>query len=213
MQNLVRHKSGRYYARTFSNNKEIWKSLRTDHFSVAKARLAEFLREHREKQTAKTDLSSAKMTFGDALAVHLQNLDDDVTIKPGTRHYWRQIFIALLKSWPRLGERELRRISKTDCIEWARRFRKVASSTRYNNTIAGLRHVLDLAIEAGIIYGNPAARLERVPVRPKQLTLPSRTEFWQLVEAVEHAGAWCSRDCADFLRGPAFTGCRKGEAA
>ena len=50
MQNLVRHKSGRYYARTFSNNKEIWKSLRTEHFSVAKARLAEFLREHREKQ-------------------------------------------------------------------------------------------------------------------------------------------------------------------
>ena len=29
MQNLVRHKSGRYYARTFANNKEIWKSLRT----------------------------------------------------------------------------------------------------------------------------------------------------------------------------------------
>jgi hypothetical protein len=47
-RNLVRHKSGRYYARTFNNNKEIWKSLRTAHFSVAKVRLAEFLREHRE---------------------------------------------------------------------------------------------------------------------------------------------------------------------
>ena len=51
-QNLVRHKSGRYYARTFGNNKEIWKSLHTSHFSVAKARLAEFLRGHREKQVA-----------------------------------------------------------------------------------------------------------------------------------------------------------------
>jgi integrase len=30
---------------------------------------------------------------------------------------------------------------------------------------------------------------------------------------VERAGAWCSRDCADFLRGLAFTGCRKSEAA
>ena len=107
----------------------------------------------------------------------------------------------------------MRRITKTDCTEWARRFRKVASSTRYNNTIAGLRHVFDVAIEAGIIYGNPAAKLERVPVRAKQLTLPSRAEFLQLVEAVERAGAWCSRDCADFLRGLAFTGCRKGEAA
>ncbi len=73
MQNLVRHKSGRYYARTFGNNKEIWKSLRTDHFSVAKARLAEFLREHREKQAATANHSSAKMTFAEALAIHLQN--------------------------------------------------------------------------------------------------------------------------------------------
>jgi len=94
-----------------------------------------------------------------------------------------------------------RRITKTDCTEWARRFRKVASSTRYNNTIAGLRHVFDVAIEAGLIYGNPAAKLERVPVRPKQLTLPSRAEFLQLVETVERAGAWCSRDCADFFAG------------
>ena len=140
------------------------------------------------------------MTFAEALAIHLQNQADDVTIKPTTRHYWKQVFTSLLKSWPGLAEREVRRITKTDCTEWARRFRKVASSTRYNNTIAGLRHVFDVAIEAGIIYGNPAAKLERVPVRPKQLTLPSRAEFLQLVETVERAGAWCSRDCADFLR-------------
>ncbi len=175
--------------------------------------LAEFLREHREKQAAAANHSSAKMTFAEALAIHLQNQADDVTIKPTTRHYWKQVFTSLLKSWPGLAEREVRRITKTDCTEWARRFRKVASSTRYNNTIAGLRHVFDVAIEAGIIYGNPAAKLERVPVRPKQLTLPSRAEFLQLVETVERAGAWCSRDCADFLRGLAFTGCRKGEAA
>jgi integrase len=212
-QNLVRHKSGRYYARTFGNKKEIWKSLRTSHFSVAKARLAEFLREHREKQVAAANHSSAKITFAEALAIHLQNLADDVTIKPSTRHYWKQVFTSLLKSWPGLAERELRRITKTDCTEWARKFRKVASSTRYNNTLAGLRQVFEVAIEAGIIYGNPAAKLERVPVRPKQLTLPSRAEFLQLVEAVERAGAWCSRDCADFLRGLAFTGCRKSEAA
>ena len=212
-QNLVRHKSGRYYARTFGNNKEIWKSPRTTHFSVAKARLAEFLREQREKQVATANQSSAKMTFAEALAIHLQNQADDVTIKPGTRHYWTQIFTSLLKSWPGLDERELRRITKTDCTDWARKFRKLASSTRYNNTLAGLRRVFEIAIEAGIIYSNPAAKLERVPVRAKQLTLPSRAEFLQLVEAVERAGAWCSRDCADFLRGLAFTGCRKSEAA
>lgn len=212
VQNLVRHKSGGYYARAFSNNKEIWKSLRTEHFSVAKARLAEFLREHREKVSAAANRSSARMTFAEALGVHLQNLDDDVTIKPATRHYWRQIFTALLKSWPGLRERELRRLTKPDCAEWARKFRKVASPTRYNNTIAGLRHVLDVGIEAGIIYANPAANLKRVPVRAKELTLPARDEFLRLVEVIEGAGAWCSQDCADLVRGLAFTGCRKGEA-
>ena len=211
--NLLRHKSGRYYARAFAGGKEVWQSLKTSHYSVAQAKLAEFLKEHRERVSNGNGEVSAKMTFGEALKIHQQNQADDVTIKPTTRHYWNQIFVALLKSWPGLRDREIRRITKTDCKEWARKFRKVASPTRYNNTLSGLRHVIDVAIEAGILYSNPAAKLERVPIRAKQLTLPSREQFLQLVEAVEHAGAWCSKDCADFLRGLAFTGCRKGEAA
>ncbi len=64
-----------------ANNKEIWKSLRTSHFSVAKARLAEFLREHREKRVAGANEATAKMTFAEALKIHQQNQADDVTIK------------------------------------------------------------------------------------------------------------------------------------
>jgi Site-specific recombinase XerD len=212
-QNLVRHKSGRYYARTFANNKEIWKSLKTTHFSIAKSKLAEFLREQREKQVAASSSAAAKITFAETLALHQQNQADDVSIKPSTRHYWNQVFAALLKSWPGLAEREVRRVTKLECIEWARRFRKCGSPTRYNNTISGLRHVFDVAIEAGVMYGNPAAKLERVPVRAKQLTLPSAADFLQLVETIRTAGAWCSRDCADFVEGLAVTGARKSEAA
>lgn len=185
----------------FANGKEVWKTLKTAHYSVAKARLGTFKQEHREKQPPALDEASAKMVFGDALKLHKQRLEDDVTLKPTTRHYWNQIFTSLLKTWPGLEEREIRRISRTDCDEWARKFRKVASSTRFNNTLSGLRHVLDVAVEAGVIYANPAARLERVPVRQKQLTLPSRKEFLAMVEAIKEAGAWCSRDCADFVRG------------
>jgi len=47
--NLVWHKSGRYYARVFGNGKEVWKSLKTSHFQVAQARLAEFLKDHRQR--------------------------------------------------------------------------------------------------------------------------------------------------------------------
>lgn len=211
--NLLRHKSGSYYARAFAGGKEVWKSLKTSHYSVAEAKLAEFLKEHRERVSNGNGEASAKMTFGEALKIHQQNQADDVTIKASTRHYWNQIFIALQKSWPGLAEREIRRVTKTECKEWARGFQKVASPTRCNNTLSGLRHVFEVAKEAGIIYGNPAEKLARVPVRAKQLTLPSGEQFLQIVDVVEHAGAWCSRDCADFVQGLAFTGCRKGEAS
>ena len=45
-RNLLRHKSGRYYARAFSGGNEVCRSFKTSHFSVAQAKLAEFLREH-----------------------------------------------------------------------------------------------------------------------------------------------------------------------
>ena len=32
--NFLRHKSGRYYGRAFAGGKEVWKSLKTSHYSV-----------------------------------------------------------------------------------------------------------------------------------------------------------------------------------
>jgi hypothetical protein len=59
------------------------------------------------------------MTFGEALKIHQQNQADDLTVKRATRHYWNEIFIALLKSWPELVDREIRRVMRTDCKQWA----------------------------------------------------------------------------------------------
>ena len=108
LQNLVRHKSGRYYARAFAGGKEVWKSLKTSHFSVAQARLAEFLKEHRRRVSNGNGEVSAKMTFGQSAEIHLRNLDENLSIKPRTRHYWLQRLAALIKSWPGLNETEIR---------------------------------------------------------------------------------------------------------
>jgi integrase len=216
LQNLVRHKnSGTYYARAFNGGKEVWKSLKTDHFSVAQAKLAEFLKEHR-KQKATTDaFKRGKMTFGGALAVHLEKIASDVQAKrtkPTTEHYWKQIFKSLLKSWSDLADKDIRKISSAECQAWARKFARSASSTRFNNTVAGLRHVLDVAVEEAAIYANPAAKLKRVPVRQKELVLPSTSDFLRLIETIRNAGGWCSRDCADFVEGMAVTGARLRDA-
>src|SRR5439155_16637849 len=109
-------------------------------YSVAQAKLAEFMKEHRERVSNGNGEVSAKMTFGEALEIHQQNQADDVTIKPATRHYWNQIFVALLKSWPGLDNLEIRRVTKTDCKKCARAHRKVASPQPYKTTIWSVRH-------------------------------------------------------------------------
>jgi hypothetical protein len=73
LQNLILHKSGRYYARAFAGGKEVWKSLKTSHFSVAGAKLAEFLKEHRKgnrkQPSGGSHYSMAPTWSPDALAV------------------------------------------------------------------------------------------------------------------------------------------------
>ncbi len=213
IQNLLRHKSGRYYARTFTAGKEVWKSLKTRHFEVAQARLAEFLKEHRQRvSNANGGEVSTRMTFGQAAEIHLRNLNDDLSIKPGTRDYWRQRLTALIKSWPGLNETEIRKITQADCKRWASAYGKKVSPTNYNNTVALLRHILNVAIEAGVIYANPAATVKRVPLRGKHVSLPTAAKFNAMIAEMRAGHGRDSKNCADFAEGLAFTGCRRGEA-
>jgi len=217
IQNLLRHKSGRYYARAFAGGKEVWRSLKTRHFNVAEKKLAEFLKDHRERRERQSNGDggevSARMTFGEAAAIHLRNLDDDLSIKPRTRDYWRQRLAALVKSWPGLNETEVRTITQAGCKKWASAYGKKVSPTNYNNTVALLRHILNVAVEAGVIYGNPAATVKRVPLRGKHVSLPTAAKFNLMIVEMRAGHGRHSRDCADFAEGLAFTGCRRGEAS
>jgi integrase len=210
--NLLRHKSGSYYARAFAGGKEVWKALKTSHLSVAQAKLAEFLKEHRQRVSNGNGEVSAKMTFGEAAAIHLRNLDDNVRIKPRTRDYWRECLTALQKSWPGLNKTEIRKITQSGCQQWARSYAKTVSPTRYNNGVSVLRHVLNIAVESGVVYSNAAARVKRVPVRSKQISLPSIDKFSAMIDEMRNGHSRDSINCADFAASLAFTGCRVGEA-
>jgi integrase len=212
LQNLIRHKSGRYYARAFAGGKEVWKSLKTSHFSVAQAKLAEFLKDHRQRVSTGNGEVSAKMTFGEAAAIHLRNLDDNLNIKPRTREYWRECLAALQKSWPGLNGTEIRKITQADCKKWASAYAKTASPTRYNNTVAILRHVLNVAVECGVVYSNAAAVVKRAAVRGKQISLPTIEKFNALIAEMRAGHSRDSLNCADLASGLAYTGCRIGEA-
>jgi integrase len=212
LPNLIRHKSGSYYARAFAGGKEVWKSLKTSHFSVAEAKLTEFLKEHRKRRSNANGEVSAKMTFGEAATAHLRNLDDNLSIKPRTRDYWREVLAALVKSWPGLNETEVRKITQGGCKAWATAYAKKASPTRYNNTVAILRHVLNVAVESSVIYSNPAALVKRTAVRGKEIYLPTIEKFNAMIAEMRAGRSRDSMNCADLASGLAFTGCRIGEA-
>jgi integrase len=179
---------------------------------VAEARLAEFLKEHRERRSNGNGEVSAKMTFGDAAAIHLRNLDDNLRIKPRTRDYWRECLAALQKSWSGLNEIEIRKITQADCKKWASAYAKIASPTRYNNTVSILRHVLNVAVECGVVYSNAAAAVKRAPVRGKEIALPTIEKVNAMIAEMRAGRSRDSINCADFASGLAFTGCRVGEA-
>ena len=211
-RNLIKHQqSGNYYARTFAGGKEIWKSLKTSHRSVAEARLAEFIKDHR-KRLGNGGENSAKMTFEQAAKIHLQNLDNNPRLKPRTQDYWRQRLVALTKSWERLNATEVRKITQSGCKQWAGKYASKASPTNYNNTIALLRQILSCAVDAGVIYANAAAALKRVTIRSKEIVLPSTDKFNALIAEMRNGHGRDSINCADFASGLAFTGCRISEA-
>src|SRR5207245_8675505 len=84
--------------------------------------------------------------------------------------------------------------------------------TNYNNTVGIFRHVLNVAVEAGVIYSNAAAVVKRAAVRGKQIALPTIEKFNALIAEMRAGHSRDSINCADFAAGLAFTGCRKGEA-
>jgi integrase len=224
IQNLLRHRSGVYYARHYSKGKEQWKSLKTELLEVAKTRLREHAGEIEGSANAHEAQAKGKMTFGEASKLFLERLKSSGLGLQGKRtnrkritessiHYREQTVKALLKSWPELETTDVRKITESDCERWSERFSSKYSATRFNNTLDSLRHVFGVAIKAGARHGNPAEAIGRCEVSQKALRLPERAQFQGFVDAIEKAGAWCSHDCADLVRLLAFTGCRKNEAA
>ena len=159
-----------------------------------------------------SDVSCAAVNGDAHSAIHLQNLDNSVNIKPRTRSYWRECLDTLQKSWSELSKTEIRKMKPLECKEWAALYAKKVSPTRYNNTVAVLRHVLDIAVEVGVIYANPAAAVKRAPVRQTQISLPATEKFNALIAEMASGHGRDSQNCADLAAAVAFTGCRIGEA-
>jgi integrase len=212
-QFLLRDKiSGRYYCRLYANNKQHWHSLGTDSISVAKARLAAYIKEFRAATSIKQTVEQGTATVEQLAQAYLEAVHQAVDIKPSTVHYREQLVKAILKKWPDLSTSQPKDISETDCTTWAKRFSSQYSPTRYNNAVDTLRGIFQIAIDRGMIYRNPAEKLGKRKPNGKHLQLPNRERFAEIVRLVRSEGAWCSQQCGDLIEFLAYSGCRLVEA-
>jgi integrase len=211
--NLIRYVPSRtYFARIRIQGKLIVKSLKTDSIAVAKLRLGDLEKDERQNAEHRAAAATGKMTFGDCLKLHGDRRQADPTFKPKTKEYYEYRTKALLKSWPGLKEQDVRKITKSDCLDWAARFRTGVSPSSFNHTIVLLRHAFEVGIEAGARYDNPARFIKASAASPSQLRLPEPDQFAAFVKEVESDGKGYCRHSANLVRFLAYGGFRIHEA-
>ncbi len=212
--NIVRYlPSGAYFARVRVGGKLIRKSLRTKQEYIAKPRLADLMKEERQRLQKGRSPEDERMTFGQAKELYLDRLANDPKIKPRTREYRQYCLQVVVKSWPGLDETEVRKITEDQCRDWAAKFYRQYAAAVYNNTARTLRLVLEMAIEKRGVFqqsgqGDPT---DKGP--PKRGRSPG-AEGLPGHRPGNPDGIWSVQsDCADLVEFLTFTGCRKSEAA
>ena len=244
VQFLYRHRNGRYYVRTFAHGKEKWTSLKTNLLSIAKNRMREHI-DAAEKQrlTGESVDADGSLTFGQAMRFYQSRLDD-ADIRPNTKAFRESGLKIVLRTWDDIEKINVRRITSRAVENWLRDIKETAkpyvpngaktasrnstgaSVTTLKCALDSFRHVLDVAVDTGHLYANPARnaavtektkKLFKVVRREKaergSLRLPTRGEFTSLVDIIRNAGVSDCRAAADYVQFIAFSGARKTEAS
>ena len=209
--NLIRYTpSGMYFARVRVNGKLYRESLKTAVMSVAKLKLADYVKDLRN--TCPTDKVDSDWNMGNAIDLFEARQKCRQDIKESSKEYRRKCLDVLLKTWTGFKDAIPRRITKDECLGWAREISHY-SPTVYNACVDSLRMLLALAMEVGARANNPAVAITKKPVKRKELTLPEPAQFEAFVKAMEDAGGRFSKDCADLVRFLAYGGFRVSEAS
>ncbi len=230
--NLLRNRqSGTYYARVKVNGKQKWRSLDTAVFTVAKLRVADVEKTIRSQARAAMgqldDDTLPETEVSRFIAAYRATVQNNSSLAASTKARALDSVKTLIKTWPELPSRDVRRLTATDCAAWAtkarregtgfvapnvRTKRKGMSPSGFNKCIDALRAIVEIAREQGMIYENPASGVSKAPKRQKHLELPSTVQFQGIVKQMATAGSRWSTDAADLVRLLAYSGARLREA-
>jgi integrase len=211
--NLIRYvPSGTYFARLRVRGKLIRKSLKTDVLTVAKLRLADLEKNEREAAESNESAFKGRMVFGDCVEIFKAQTTASTLLKPSAKNYRKEATESIIRTWPGILSRDVRRFSSSECKTWAAELSRRYSPSRYNGTVGVLRAIFKVALEAGALYRNPAESIQRAKVRLKHLKLPDSVQFEKFVVEIERANGRDSRKCANLVRFLAYGGFRISEA-
>ena len=144
--------------------KLIRRSLKTNHITVAKLRLADLEKNEQQKAQSVNAVASGKMTFGDALAVFKTRMENNPTLKPRTKEYCAYRISALLKSWPALSVKDVSRISNAECLDWSVKNASRNSSSSHNYTVSILRRVFAICCRTHLGTRQHPAQRRQPPI-------------------------------------------------
>lgn len=237
---LLRHKTGNYYLRTYAKGKATFVPLKTDVLEIAKSRA---VTERQDVEVLRRSSNRAERgiaTMGDLRLVFLAKLEADEIgdgLKDNSKQLHRDSLRYIGRTWPD-GEDNFWKLSPRNItVAEVKRWRahatqvgtgfvppgaktlssKVAgrSPRSYNKAFYILRTLLNLAVDAGALAGNPLVARRRGELTkkdmPRRPTLPERDKLnAMLTEVGRPKGRTIGAE--EFLRGLYLTGMRKGEA-
>jgi integrase len=209
VENLFRHRAGKYYAVAKVLGKIRRRSLDTADYNLAKDRLAGALAAMRGATEAGT-----AGTMRTAIVAEANR--EDAALKQTTRHYYQQVAESLLRTSDTLpgrpADKALVRVTLVDLRAWMDQHAGLTSRTRYNGALALLRRTYARAMEVHQVTGNLPLELDRLkPLIPKR-DIPSVEIFAAIVASIGSQRKRSSKATAATVQLLAATGLRISEA-
>ena len=207
--NLLQYVStGTYYARIKVRGKLIRQSLKTNVWSIARLRLADFVGEKSRNRA-----SSSIVTVADAVVLYRNLLASDIEIKPQSKQYREWCLKKLLNTWPELAGRDVSQITEEECRPWAARLHETVACHYYNNITGTLKQVMKLAIKehvkkGGTVFENPAGCIGRASIKPNELRLPEPSQFRALLRSIVEVAPQAGERIATVVQFLAYSGVR-----
>lgn len=207
--NMVKHRGGSYYAVSKVQGKVRRRTLETDDYNLAKARLPAVLAELR----GATESAKAG-TLAQALTEEADRSDPNT--KPATQRYYQQLAAKLIRVSDSMAtkpaDKHLSKVTTADLRSLVDTLATESSVTRYNGALALLRRVFAQAIEKNQAAADPAAPLKRIQPKKTKHDLPTVEDFAAVVADIEGQGKRHSKATSATVRLLASTGLRISEA-